>query len=134
MVPLCANRAARRSRKLSPRRAPKVFSPPPALSLLVQKAKYSLRAHVFRFTPESGLKSDIARCLKRAKVRRTQHEHMSSGLPLKADIARCSWHVANVPIPLVVRFIRPARQRFVAQPYRADQAAPQRGRILVSER
>jgi hypothetical protein len=22
---------------------------------------------------------------------------MSSGLPLKADIARCSWHVANVP-------------------------------------
>ncbi len=30
------------------------------------KAKYSLRAHVFRFTPESGLKSDIARCLKRA--------------------------------------------------------------------
>jgi hypothetical protein len=22
---------------------------------------------------------------------------MSSGLPLKADTARCSWHVANVP-------------------------------------
>src|SRR5258708_18436079 len=33
----------------------------------------------------------------RVKVRRTQHEHMFSGLPLKADIARCSWHVANVP-------------------------------------
>jgi hypothetical protein len=33
-----------------------------------QKAKYSLRAHVFRFTPESGLKSDIARCLKRADI------------------------------------------------------------------
>jgi len=24
------------------------------------------------------------------KVRRTQHEHMSSGLP---DIARCNWHI-----------------------------------------
>jgi hypothetical protein len=30
------------------------------MSQLGQKAKYSLRAHVFRFTPESGLKSDIA--------------------------------------------------------------------------
>ena len=26
---------------------------------------------------------------------------MSSGLPLKGDIARCSWHVANVPEPEV---------------------------------
>jgi hypothetical protein len=32
------------------------------------------------------------------KLRRTQHEHMSSGLPLKADIARCSRHVSNVPL------------------------------------
>jgi hypothetical protein len=32
-----------------------------------------------------------------AKLRRTQHEHMPSGLPLKADIARSSWHVSNVP-------------------------------------
>ena len=32
------------------------------------------------------------------KVRRTQHEHMSSGLHLKGDIARYSWHVANVPM------------------------------------
>jgi hypothetical protein len=31
------------------------------------------------------------------KLRRTQHEHMSSGLPLKANIVRCSWHVSNVP-------------------------------------
>jgi len=28
------------------------------MSLLGQKAKYSVRAHVFRFAPESGLKSD----------------------------------------------------------------------------
>src|ERR1700732_145750 len=26
-----------------------------------------------------------------------KHEHMSSGLPLKADIARRSWYVSNVP-------------------------------------
>jgi hypothetical protein len=30
------------------------------MTALGQKAKYSLRAHVFRFTLESGLKSDIA--------------------------------------------------------------------------
>ena len=30
------------------------------MSLLGQKAKYSLRADVFRFGPESGLKTDIA--------------------------------------------------------------------------
>jgi hypothetical protein len=35
--------------------------------------------------------------LDSTKLRRTQHEHMSSGLPLKADIVRCSWHVSNVP-------------------------------------
>jgi hypothetical protein len=33
-----------------------------------QKAKYSLRADVFRFTPESGLKSDIAPCPFRADI------------------------------------------------------------------
>jgi len=32
----------------------------PGMSPLGQKAKYSLRADVFRFAPESGLKSDIA--------------------------------------------------------------------------
>ena len=31
------------------------------------------------------------------KKGRTQCEHMSYGLPLKADIARCSWHVSKVP-------------------------------------
>ena len=30
------------------------------MSLLGQKAKYSLRAHTVRFTPDNGLKSDIA--------------------------------------------------------------------------
>ena len=35
--------------------------------------------------------------LLRVKLRRTQHEHMSSGLPLEADVDRCSWHVSNVP-------------------------------------
>jgi hypothetical protein len=36
------------------------------MSHMGQKAKYSLRADVFRFTPESGLKSDIAPCRFRA--------------------------------------------------------------------
>src|SRR3981081_2880402 len=31
------------------------------------------------------------------KLRRTQCEQMFSGLPLKADIAQCSWHVSKVP-------------------------------------
>jgi len=34
----------------------------------------------------------------RVKLRRTQCEQMSSGLPLKADIAQYSRHVSNVPI------------------------------------
>jgi hypothetical protein len=38
------------------------------------------------------------RCLSWVKLRRTQCEQMSSGLPLKADIAQCSRHVSNVPI------------------------------------
>jgi hypothetical protein len=40
---------------------------------------------------------DQARCLSWVKLRRTQCEQMSSGLPLKADIAQCSRHVSNVP-------------------------------------
>jgi hypothetical protein len=35
-------------------------------TVMGQKAKYSLRADVFRFTPESGLKSDITTCPKSA--------------------------------------------------------------------
>src|SRR6266403_4995140 len=36
------------------------------------------------------------------KLRRTQCEQMSSGLPLKADIAQCSRHVSNVPIAAIM--------------------------------
>jgi hypothetical protein len=43
------------------------------MSELGQKAKYSLGADVFRFAPESGLKSDIAACLKRATSRHCGH-------------------------------------------------------------
>ena len=35
-------------------------------------------------------------CLVRVKLRKTQCEQMFSELPLKADIARCSWHVSKV--------------------------------------
>src|SRR5947209_281511 len=34
------------------------------------------------------------------KLRRSQYEHMFSALPPNSDIARCSRHVANVPIVL----------------------------------
>jgi hypothetical protein len=37
------------------------------MSEVGQKAKYSLGVDVFRFTPESGLMSDIAPCPKSAK-------------------------------------------------------------------
>src|SRR5450755_1747123 len=36
------------------------------MSELGQKAKYSLRAHRVRFAPDSGLRSDIAPCPRRA--------------------------------------------------------------------
>ena len=38
-----------------------------------------------------------ARLPFRVKLRNTQHEQMSSGLPLKADIAQSSQHVSKVP-------------------------------------
>ena len=38
------------------------------MSQLGQKAKYSLGVDVFRFAPESGLKSDIAPCPKSAAM------------------------------------------------------------------
>jgi hypothetical protein len=34
-------------------------------------------------------------------LRRTQCEQMTSGLPLKADLAQCSRHFAFVPLPAV---------------------------------
>src|SRR5260370_14012559 len=37
-------------------------------------------------------------CPRWVKLRRTKSEQMSSGLPPKADMARCSWHVSNVPM------------------------------------
>src|SRR6202171_1877830 len=43
----------------------------------------------------------FAECPFRLKLRRTQCEHMFSGLPLKADIAQCSRHVSSVPNPEV---------------------------------
>jgi hypothetical protein len=53
----------------------------------------------------------------RVKVRRTQHEHMPSGLPLKADIARCSWHVANVPESDIASFASGKKGRQLGGPY-----------------
>jgi hypothetical protein len=48
-------------------------------------------------------------CPERVKLRRTHCEQMSSGLPLKADIAQCSRHVSKVPT--AVMRLRLARAR-----------------------
>ena len=45
----------------------------------------------------SGGNADIPGGPRRVKLRRTQCEQMSSGLPLKADIAQYSRHFAFVP-------------------------------------
>src|SRR6267142_5452490 len=42
-------------------------------------------------------KTSDPQCPSRVKQRRTHCEQMSSGLLLKADIARCSRHVSKVP-------------------------------------
>jgi CubicO group peptidase (beta-lactamase class C family) len=42
--------------------------------------------------------SATLQCQFWVKVERTRSEQMSSGLPLRADIAHCSRHVSNVPI------------------------------------
>jgi PAS domain S-box-containing protein len=54
-LPVNADTASR----LSPKAVQRTGCPA-ATSALGQKAKYSLRAHIVRFAPESGLKSDIA--------------------------------------------------------------------------
>src|ERR1700730_10097969 len=44
------------------------------------------------------------RCTRRREVlSETQCEQMSSGLPLKADIAQCSRHVSKVPIAEMIK-------------------------------
>jgi hypothetical protein len=45
----------------------------------------------------ADIRSNPIRGLRRVTLRRTQCEQMSSGLPLKADIARYGRHVSNVP-------------------------------------
>jgi hypothetical protein len=54
---------------------------------------------------ENNVSGAARRLPQWVKLRRTQPEQMSSGLPLKADIARYSPHVANVPtteVPLSI--------------------------------
>ena len=82
---------------------------PDAHQVALDRARKGVtRAKHFRKSPAllSALFSTV-RCIKSGlratsqliwvKLRRTQCEQMSSGLLLKADIARRSWHVSNVP-------------------------------------
>ena len=55
-----------------------------------------------------------AACPVGRKMRRTQCEQMSSGLPLKADIAQYSRHVSKVPKAVIRAALgrdKPARSR-----------------------
>jgi hypothetical protein len=44
-----------------------------------------------------GFGSEHVRMFGSVKLRRAQHEHMTPGFPLKADITGHSWRVSNVP-------------------------------------
>src|SRR5260370_21608001 len=64
-----------------------------------QKAKYSLGVDVFRFTPESGLRSDIAPCPKSAKLK--HRRNCSSFLDLFRSAlkqSRLTGHVRDQPM------------------------------------
>ncbi len=50
------------------------------------------------------IKPWTAKCRSWVKQRRTHCEQMSSGLPLKADIAQCSRHVSNVIVSMTIPF------------------------------
>jgi hypothetical protein len=69
----------------------------PAHNLGIGHRLHPRRLSIRRFGRLTGLTRDQARCLRWVKLRRTSCEHMSSGLPLKADMARCDWHLAKVP-------------------------------------
>ena len=51
-----------------------------------QKAKYSLRAHIVRFAPDSGLNSDIPACLKRARRRHRRYRASQHKQAMKSPL------------------------------------------------
>jgi hypothetical protein len=68
------------------------------MSELGQNRKSSMRAHVFRFAPESGLKSDIASCPKSASMRHRKWTRPSTKgrlirlyAKLRAEICVSAW-------------------------------------------
>jgi hypothetical protein len=76
-----------------------------------QTVKNSVRAYVFRVTPESGHSAVQSACRKRAKMRKADREPISSGLSLTTDIRsehalRACFLLARVE-PTVVRSLLP---------------------------
>jgi hypothetical protein len=69
------------------------------------RSRSEVRAKAYRvFAPRQW----VERCAGRpswVKVGRTRSEQMSYGLASKADIAQCSWYVANGPTAEVVPYL-----------------------------
>ena len=78
----------------SPRR-PNLICHNPSVTAIVSRVRVLL-AHQGMSLPDALAPADV-RLPVWVKMRRTLIEHMSAGLPLKADIAQRGWHGRKVP-------------------------------------
>jgi hypothetical protein len=78
----------------SPRR-PNLICHNPSVTAIVSRVRVLL-AHQGMSLPDALAPADV-RLPVWVKMRRTRIEHMSAGLPLKADIAQRGWHGRKVP-------------------------------------
>jgi hypothetical protein len=92
----------------SPRR-PNLICHNPSVTAIVSRVRVLL-AHQGMSLPDALAPADV-RLPVWVKMRRTLIEHMSAGLPLKADIAQRGWHGRKVPITDITPFIRSPRRR-----------------------
>ena len=84
----------------SPRR-PNLICHNPSVTAIVSRVRVLL-AHQGMSLPDALAPADV-RLPVWVKMRRTLIEHMSAGLPLKADIAQRGWHGRKVPQAAVSR-------------------------------
>jgi hypothetical protein len=83
-----------------------------------------------RATCEMGHNLHDYDCPVRVKLRRTQCEHMFSGLPQIADIFRASRHVSNVPnLPLALQ--KRSRWRFACNDQETVRPFNRSGRLIA---
>ena len=105
----------------SPRR-PNLICHNPSVTAIVSRVRVLL-AHQGMSLPDALAPADV-RLPVWVKMRITLSEHMSAGLPLKADNAQRGWHGRKVPKPAVSNRSKEQSIRSPRRRGRAGSAAP----------